>query len=168
MVKYLTKKQLFLEQKDRPVLHRLLPMPVLFLRPVSRGYPVEFHLEILREIFGIVEADGICNLRYRQLALLQQFGRPFQADVADEFNGRLAGQQQDPLVEGAPAGVEYHAQLTDGEFRVAHILFNDFQDIPDKGLVGGLDLYSRGGSLDLPLVCFPDAIIMRQHIADLG
>src|SRR5882724_2415705 len=63
----------------------------------------ELGLEVAGEVFGIVEAAFIGYLGHGKPALFQQLGGPFQADRADEFDGGLAGEAQEPLVQAYAA-----------------------------------------------------------------
>src|SRR5580698_3957917 len=57
------------------------------------GDAVEFFLEVLGEVLGVVEADGVGDLGDCELAFLEEFGGAPETDMANEFNGSFSGQQ---------------------------------------------------------------------------
>ena len=67
---------------------------------------MEFRLEILGKILGIIKSDRVRYLGHRQLTLLEQLGRPLQPDMPDQLNRRLTREQQQTFIEGTPAGME--------------------------------------------------------------
>ena len=70
-----------------------MPGRLSLLSAVSRRDHAELGFEILGEVFGVVESDGVSDFGYGHLAFFQQLCRPLQADKPDEFHRRLSGQQ---------------------------------------------------------------------------
>jgi hypothetical protein len=60
---------------------------------IGGGYPAEFFLEILREVLGVIESDRVSDLGYGELTFFQELGGAFEADVSDEFDRGLTGQE---------------------------------------------------------------------------